>query len=344
MEPKVKCGILLTNIGTPNKPTAHEIRKFLRKFLSDKRIVPMNRVAWWFILHFFILPKRGKENIAKYEAIWTEEGSPFTIAHEKLAVGLRRALEKGGWDDVVVISGMNYSEPSINAAMAYLKREGCTNILFLPLYPQSAFSTTSAALDALHRSKKKLSWDVSVQIIENYYSNSLYIKAIAASIKNAGFKAESDDRILFSFHSIPLSDIESGDTYELQADASCLQIASELGLERKRWTIGFQCRFDKGREWLSPFTHDILDRWAETGGGRVFYVCPGFAVDCLETIYDIGHTIEPRYREARKAAGWECREDDFVSVPCLNGSKAHIKVLTHIVQPKLNETCGEEGR
>ena len=326
-----KYGILLANTGTPSAPTAKAIKKFLGRFLMDRRIAPMNRAFWWLLLHAHILPLRGKRNVAKYEAIWTEDGSPFTVGHEKLVSGLNAAYKNEGREDVLVACGQTYSDPDVLAGMKKLKDAGCDHIVVLPLYPQSAHSTTGAVHDAVDRAKKKLNWDVSYDFIDNYHDNTIYIKAIAASIRHAGFDVETDDRLVFSFHSIPLKDIEAGDTYELQTGASSLQIASELDIDRKRWTIGYQCRFDRGREWLTPFTLNTLTRWAEGGSGRVFYICPGFSVDCLETLYDVGHEMEPHYRQACEDAGRPCPPDGFVYVPCLDRSKAHVKVLKDVL-------------
>lgn len=337
MPAQPKCGILLANTGTPALPTRRAIGKFLGRFLIDDRIVPTNKVLWWFILHFCIIPVRSKRNVEKYEAIWTEAGNPSTIGHEMLVSGLSNAFAQDGFDNVKVVCGMSYSDPDIHAALQTLKDAECEQVFVLPLYPQSAHSTTGAVYDALERAMSKLKWDVPCQLIDNYHDNPMYIRAIAASIKRAGFDPDSDDKILFSFHSIPLKDVEAGDTYELQTGASSLQIASELGIDRKRWTISYQCRFDKGREWLSPYTSHTLERWAESGSERVFFICPGFAVDCLETLFDIKHELEPFYRSACEEAGRPCAEDGFIYVPCLDRSKAHVQVLHDVLHPFIKE-------
>lgn len=326
------CGILLVNTGTPEAPRPRAVRKYLAKFLMDRRIAPMNRVGWWFILHLFILPKRGRKSAEKYASIWTEEGSPFILAHRKLEQGLNAAFAAEG-HSVVVRHAMNYSNPTIVSALRELKEAGCGHLVVLPLYPQSAYSTTGAVSDSLARALKKVRWDVPMDFVENYYENPTYIRAIAASICHAGFDPHSNDRLLFSYHSIPLADIEAGDTYELQTGASSLQIASELGLDRNRWTIGYQCRFDKGREWLSPFTKDVLARWAEAGEGRVFLVCPNFAVDCLETLYDVEKKLKPFFFMRLRERGRRPRSKDFIYVPCLDKSRAHVRVLADVVRP-----------
>lgn len=292
----------------------------------------MNRVAWWMILHLFILPKRGRASAEKYKKIWTDEGSPFMIAHERLRSGLTSLFIQEGLD-VEVRCGMSFSNPSVAKCIRELKDAGCSRLVVLPLYPQSAYSTTYAVSDAVKAALRKTHWKVPCDIIGGYHDNPTYIRAVAASIKHAGFDVSSDDRLLFSFHSIPLNDIEAGDTYELQTSASSLQIASELGLDRNRWTIGYQCRFDKGREWLTPFTLDVLKRWAEADVGRVFFVCPNFAVDCLETLYDIDYELKPHYFDCVRAAGRVPSDQSFIYVPCLDRSRAHLKVLSDVLMP-----------
>lgn len=332
-----KYGILLANTGTPSAPKPRAVRKYLSRFLMDRRIAPMNRAAWWLILHLFILPIRGRKSAAKYASIWTDQGSPLLVAHERLALGLRRLLEDEGFEGVEVACGMSFGEPGIASALGALRGAGCDKVLVLPLYPQSAYSTTGAVYDGIERALAKLRWDVECDLIDNYHDNPTYTRAIAASITHAGFQADSKDKLLFSFHSIPLKDIEAGDTYELQCGASSLQIASELGIDRKQWTIGYQCRFDRGRDWLAPFTKDVLNRWAEAGVGRVFFICPGFSVDCLETLYDVVFEMKKHYLMTCTVLGTPVRENDFVYVPCLDKTKAHLTVLRDILDPYLKE-------
>lgn len=329
-----RCGVLLVNTGTPTEPTPRAVRRYLARFLSDPRIVPMNRLGWWFVLHLFILPKRARASAEKYRAIWTAEGSPFDVAHRKLESGLQRTFDDEGLN-VMVRCAMSYGEPTVLDGVRALKDAGCERLVVLPLYPQSAHSTTGAVSDGVERALRKARWNVSCDFIDNYHDDPTYIRAIAASIEHAGFQPDADDKVLFSFHSIPLADIEAGDTYELQTGASSLAVAGELGIDRNRWTIGYQCRFDKGREWLSPFTRDVLARWAEAGVGRVFFVCPNFAVDCLETLYDIEHELKPHYFDCLRKAGRTPDVRSFLYVPCLDRSRAHLKVLADVLHPYL---------
>ncbi len=335
-----RVGVLLVNTGSPDSPTPRSVKRYLKKFLMDKRIAPMNRLAWWFILTLFILPKRAKASAEKYRSIWSEGVPPLVRVQRKLAGGLESYYANRG-ASVSVESAMTYSSPSIDQALRKLRDKGCSSLVVLPLYPQSAHSTTKAVEDQFARVLRKSRWDVPCEFIDCYYENYTYIRAIAGSIENAGFRVESNDRLLFSYHSIPLKDIDEGDEYELQASASSLMIASELGLDRKRWTIAYQCRFDKNREWLKPFTKDALRRLGQAGEGRVFLVCPNFAIDCLETLYDVPRELRPEFFQAARCARIQRSNEDFVYVPCLNASRAHLRVLIDVLNPYIN--CLDES-
>ena len=329
-----KQGVLLVNTGTPSSAPPRAVRSFLSRFLIHRRIAPMNRFVWWWILHLSILPKRAGASARKYAQIWTDQGSPSSVAHEALKRGVAQELSARGVD-AVVKEAMSFSEPRVGEALRAMRKEGCSRIVVLPLYPQSAFSTTEVVRDEVKAAVRFTRLRDRIEFVDDYHANATYVRAIAASIRHAGFDPASDDRLLFSYHSIPLADIEAGDTYELQTSATSLRVAEELGLPRARWTIAYQCRFDRNRDWLSPSTSDTLDRWADVGGGRVFVVCPNFAVDCLETLYDIRHVLEPMYLKRRHAAGKPVDTESFVYVPCLGRSRAHVRVLCDIVEPRL---------
>lgn len=339
-------GVLLVNTGTPEEPTRKAVKRYLGAFLMDPRIRPMNPLVWWFILRFRILPKRSAASAEKYRLIWTDEGSPLDVAHRKLAEGLSAHYRERGVD-VEVAYAMNYSAPSVVDGIRALMAHDVDEIVVLPMYPQTAFSTTGAVSDAVEKAVRRARFHGGLSIVEGYHDNGAYVKAIAASVRHAGFDVDSDDRLFFSYHSIPLSDIEAGDGYELQTGATSLAVANELGIERRRWTVGYQCRFDKDRSWLAPFTRSTLESWARSGSdARVFLVCPNFAVDCLETLYDVERELKPAYLSERAKAsglanGHPALAGSFVYVPCLNKSKAHLKVLVSVLAPYVHDLEGE---
>lgn len=330
-----RVGVLLANTGTPASPAPRDVHKYLTKFLMDKRIRPMNPLGWWCILHFFILPKRDTKSGEKYAKIWTPEGSPFDVEHEKLREHLQRHFDAAG-QDVRVAVGQSYGAPTIREALGNLRNEGCERVVVLPLYPQSAYSTTLSVDDSVKHAMHRMRWDAPVELVERYGTDEAYIAALAQTVRDAGFDAQEGDRLLFNYHSIPLTDIEAGDTYEPQTGATALAVAGKLGLDRKAWTVGYNCQFDKGRSWLEPFSRHILTRWAQARAGRVFMICPNFAVDCLETLYDIDYELIPHYKQALADAGRVYAGSEFVYVPCLNGTKQHADVLAHVLAPYLD--------
>ena len=206
--------MVLANTGTPGKPTPRAVRKYLSQFLMDRRIRPMGLVPWSLILHLCILPKRGKASAQKYRSIWTPEGSPLVATQEKLARGLEAHFAAQG-TPVTVRSAMSYGQPSLEAAIKQLKKAGAARIVVLPLYPQAAFSTTGSVTDKAERAFRKSHFKGETVVVSDYHNHPVYLKAMAAAIRNAGYNPASDDRLLFSFHSVPLNDREAGDNYEL---------------------------------------------------------------------------------------------------------------------------------
>ncbi len=334
------CGVLLVNTGTPSEPQPRAIREYLGQFLMDPGIRPMNRVGWWFILHLFILPSRSRKNAERYQSIWIDEGSPFILDHDRIAAGLDNQFKEEGFNTLVRYA-MSYGEPSIPKVLNEMREAGCNRLVVLPMYPQTAYSQAGCVKHWVKKALDQMHWDIPCDIVEGYSDNSTYIKAIAASLRNAGFDPDSDDKILFAFHSIPLTDIEAGDTYELQVDSTCLDVAGELGLDRDRWTIGYQCRFDAGRPWLEPYSTAVLERWAEADVGHIYYICPNFSVDCLETLYDVENEIKPHYYECIEQYGRKPADYEFTYVPCLNRSRAHLKVLADVLRPHVKGTDSE---
>ena len=380
-----KVGVIIANTGTPEAPTRKAVKKYLSQFLMDPRICPMPRPVWWTLLHTHILGKRSRASAEKYEKIWTEEGSPLIAITTSLERGLNEYYADRGLPGMVR-AGMSYGKPQSKRGVKELKEAGCTELVVLPMYPQSAFSTTGSVSDGVEKAVRRARFKGDVCLIDGYGEDATYVRAVAASIRNAGFSEESGDRLLFSYHSIPLKDIEAGDTYELQTGATSLAVAGELGLDRRAWTISYQSRFDKGRTWLSPFTRPTLERLAQAAepGSRLFMVCPNFSVDCLETLYDVPYELEPLYRAVleglevnaaeepgalentgkaashcddahadlaaarrrrravedfhRGAHRQRSDEEAFVYVPCLNRSKAHLKVLTAVLAPYVGDT------
>lgn len=315
-----KLGVIIANTGTPDEPTPEAVRTYLSEFLTDPRICPMNPVVWRLILNVFILPKRSEASAQKYMTIWTDEGSPLDVHMRSLARKLEDSMKGSeGSQDVMVRYAMSYGNPSISAALQELRAAGCSSLLVIPLYPQSAYSTTNVVLDKVADALAKADWKPRLTVIDEYSANQKYLDAIAHTIEASGFR--EDDILLMAFHSIPMSDVRAGDTYVDQVNATSQEVAKRLGLSGESWKVGYQCRFDN-RKWVGPSTHKVLADIED--GRRLFVVTPNFSIDCLETLHEIEHLLKPE----ALAEGIS----DVVYIPCLNDSDAHVEVLKDLIE------------
>lgn len=279
----------------------------------------MPPAIWSIILKSFILPKRSHASAKKYASIWQDGGSPLEIHMRSLAAKLEASFD----GEIPVRHAMSYGTPSMANALEELQREGCEQLVVIPLYPQSAHSTTMVVKDKLEPTLHELGWSPDVSFVERYCDREDYAKAIADSIIRSGF--DENDRLLFAFHSIPMRDIEQGDTYADQVHSSAQAIAELAGLAPEQWVVGFQCRFDKSRAWLGPTTSEAL-RTLDLSKGRLFVIAPNFSVDCLETLYD----IEIELRQKLLELGNPALKMHYI--PCLNDSDAHVAILRDIIE------------
>ncbi len=334
-----RCGILLTNTGSPDLPTPEAVSVYLREFLSDSRICPMNPRIWNMILKLFILPKRAPVSAEKYSRIWTDAGSPLVATTSKLTKKLDLELydltDGEHLEPPYVVFAMSYGNPSIADVLFEMQEARCSDLVVVPMYPQSAFSTTLAATEKLEALLAKMDWQPHLHVIKDYWEHPSYIEAIASSLKDAGF-CPDEDRLLFVFHSIPMNDIQAGDTYAASTRSTADNVAKMLGIANDRWSIGYESRFDNARMWLDPFVEQAAsDLHSKSNSSdtpaRLFVVAPNFSVDCLETHID----IEEELAGFCVRAGIVSDEGDFIYVPCLNDSDAHVKMLSSIIRDSL---------
>lgn len=284
-------GILLTNIGSPDDPTPSSVRRYLKKFLSDSRVVEIPRIIWYPILYGLILPFRSKSSAALYQKIWTDNGSPLTCLSKQLTEKLQQRLQ------IPVALGMHYGNPCIEEGLETLKKQGIKKIIVLPLYPQYSATSTAATFDLVANVLK--SWrDVpEITMLHDYATNPTYISAISHSIKTTWETQGKPEHLLFSFHSIPKSFAAKGDPYPERCQRTVELIAAQLQLPVGTWSIAFQSRLGRA-EWLSPYTDTILKELPKRGITRIHVVCPGFAVDCLETLEEISIRGKEQFLEA----------------------------------------------
>jgi ferrochelatase len=319
-------GVLLVNLGTPDEPTPRAVRRYLREFLWDPRVVEIPRLAWWPILNFFILPLRPRKTARKYASIWTADGSPLRVYTMRQAQLLRGMLGERLKVALPVVAAMRYGKPSIAEGLEELRSRGCERILVIPLYPQYAASTTASVEDALERALRRWRPAPALRVVQEFHDHTAYVKAIAKSVNDYWLKHGRPDRLLMSFHGLPQRSVDRGDPYQAQSLETARLIATELGWNDARTKVTFQSRFG-AQQWLRPYTDETLVALGREGVGRVDVICPGFTSDCLETLEEIA--IEGR--DHFKAAGGK----EFHYIPTTNDRGPWIIALTIIAMENL---------
>jgi ferrochelatase len=279
-------GILLTNIGTPAAPRTREVRRFLRRFLSDRRVVELPRFAWYPILYGLVLPLRSPKSARAYQRIWMSEGSPHAVYTERLRLALQRELESRRPGQTRVEAAFLYGGQNVAQALERLRVAGATRIIALPLFPQTSGTTTGAAYDEIARCLRAQRDVPDLRLISGYATQPDYIGALVASLQEHWQQQGGKSHLLISFHGIPIRCVTKGDPYEAQCRETAARVASALQLSADQWTISFQSRFGAER-WLEPATFATLTSLAARGTRAVTVFCPGFSVDCLETLEEI---------------------------------------------------------
>ncbi|HZF13437.1 MAG TPA: ferrochelatase [Thermoanaerobaculia bacterium] len=320
-------GVLLSNLGTPDAPTTPALRRYLREFLLDPRVIEMNRALWWTILHVAILPRRPKVSAALYQKVWTAEGSPLLVIARRQAAAIAAVLGSDVGTPIHVALGMRYGNPSISAALRELAGKGCRRILVLPLYPQYAAVTTGSTFDAVAAELTTWRWVPEVRTVHHYHDEPAYTDALAASIREAWAKEGQAEKLLFSFHGIPQRYFEAGDPYFCHCQKTARLAAERLGLPRERWEISFQSLFGR-EEWLKPYSEQTIKAMARSGIKSLDVVCPGFSADCLETVEE----IDGQNREFFLHAGGE----RYRYIPALNDRSDHVRVLADVILANLS--------
>lgn len=327
--PAPKTGVLYVTTGSPTAPTPEAVRGWLEPFLSDKRIVNLPAWKWMPILHGIILRKRPPKTAARYQEIWTEEGSPLLAYTERQRAGIERSLVAAGLD-VPVVMASRYNEPTIADALTeLLDVRGVERLVVLPVYPQYASVINGTMVQEVLAQLCARKRIPSVDVIDSFWSEPGYLDALAARIaRRWSYEPGGTHRLVFTFHSTLVEDVEAGDVYRAQAEATCREVARRIGVPRDGWCIGFQSVFDK-RPWLGPLTTtEVLPQLAAEGVTDVCLVAPGFTAECLETHFDIDV-------EQREAFAKLVPDGRFTYVPCLNDDPAYIKALADLVRRHL---------
>ena len=325
--PPSRAAILLVQLGTPDRPEVPEVRRYLREFLTDRRVVEQSPLIWWPILHTLVLTRRPKESAEKYRSIWTKAGSPLLVNTKLVAEALQDELNKRG-RQVEVVWAMRYGNPSMVDALRDLRDRGFSRIVVLPMYPQYSAATSGTVFDVIAREFLQWRSIPALRFLQSFHDDPGYIAAVAESIRHSWRQSEAGkpEKLIFSFHGLPQSCVDQGDPYVKQCKESAALIAAALGLAKEDWLVTFQSRFGRA-EWVKPYTQPTVEALARKGVKTVDVVCPGFVSDCIETLEEIDMEVH----NAFVGAGGK----RFRYIHCLNDAPLWIHALADIVGNEL---------
>ena len=316
-----KTGVLICNLGTPETYKTKDVRRFLRQFLSDGRVIEIPKIIWWFILNGIILTLRPSKSAKLYKSVWTKEGSPLLVLSKKLTEKLKKSVG----DSCEVELAMRYGNPSMESALMSLKNKNCRKLIVIPMFPQYSGTTTGSIFDEVARVLSKWRWVPSLSFVNSYHDQPEYINALADSLSNH-IKNNSPQKIIFTYHGIPKRNFDLGDPYQCYCQKTTRLVAEKLNLEDGTYITTFQSRFGPA-EWLKPYTSDTMGELPLQEVKNVLVVAPAFSVDCLETIEE----IDQENKEIFLKAGGE----KFTYAPCLNDSGGQVNLLKAIIDKYL---------
>ncbi|MFD2165192.1 ferrochelatase [Thalassotalea euphylliae] len=323
---KLKTGVLLTNLGTPDAPTPAALRTYLSEFLSDPRVVEIPRLVWMIILHGIILRVRPAKSAKLYKSIWTEDGSPLMAISKAQTAKVKQHLHKTYGEDVTVDVAMRYGNPSIKEALNRFQKNGVNNIVILPLYPQFAGPTTASCFDAAVKEVSGWRWIPSIHFISSYHDHPLYIQALANSVREHIEAHGKPEKLVLSYHGMPKLFHDNGDPYYCFCAKTTRLLAEALEMKEDEFVMTFQSRFGKA-EWLKPYTDETLADLAKQGIKHVAIASPAFSADCLETLEEL---VEENREEFIDAGG-----ETYHYIPALNDRDDHIEMMLDLLKPHI---------
>ena len=328
---KESLGVLITNLGTPDKPRRKELRTYLKEFLSDPRVIELPKVFWQVILRLIILNLRPQKVAKLYKAIWKKkEGGPLLIMLKKQRKGMLKILRKK-IKNVKIEIAMRYGNPNIKSGLEKLRKQKCRRILILPLYPQYCAATTGSTFDRVTEVLSKWRWVPEIRFVNNYFENPLYIDCLIKSIRDNWRKVGKSQKLIFSYHGIPKKYLLKGDPYHCFCQKTTRLVAEKMKLKEKEYITTFQSRFGPD-EWLKPYTDKTLEELPAKGVKKIHILSPGFSSDCLETLEE----LEVENKKNFITAGGK----KFNYIKCLNDDPKHLNMLALVV---LNHTKGWPG-
>ncbi|MGJ8688564.1 MAG: ferrochelatase [Gammaproteobacteria bacterium] len=330
-----KVGVLITNLGTPDAPTPKALHRYLKEFLWDPRVVEVPRLIWWFALNGVILRIRPRRSAKSYATVFTDEGSPLLFHTQAQAKALAQHMSDLGHENVVVDFAMRYGNPSISSVLESMFNKGVRKLLVLPLYPQYSGSTAASTFDAISADFNKRRWLPDFRFVSHYHDFNPFIEAAATRIQAYWAEHGRADKLMFSYHGVPMSYLHSGDPYHCECHKTSRLLADKLGLSEQEYVTTFQSRFGR-EEWLKPYTDATLKAFPEQGVKSVQVFCPGFSADCLETIEEIG--------EENKEYFLQAGGERYEYISALNARPEHIEALGKLVLANLQGWSVEENQ
>jgi len=323
---KPSIGVLLANLGTPDSPSPRDVRRYLKQFLSDPRVVELARPLWWLVLNLVILNTRPRRSARAYAKVWTAEGSPLLVISRRQCAALQQALDARPGAPIRVELAMCYGNPSIATGLAQLRDAGVRRVLVLPLYPQYSATSSAAIIDAVMQELRHWRAVPELRFINEYHDHPAYIAALGDSVRAFQTEHGVPDKLLMSFHGIPQEYADKGDPYPCQCELTAELLAKHLGLEPVQWQFSYQSRLGP-KDWLKPYTDRTLESLGRQGVKNVQVVCPGFSADCLETLEEIAMENRDVFLEAGGG--------DYRYIPCLNDQPAHIDFMVQLLERHL---------
>lgn len=325
---KPRLAVVLMNLGTPDHPTPQAVRRYLRQFLSDQRVIEIPKLLWQIILNLFVLPLRPKRVAKAYASIWQDGDSPMRLILNRQVGLLQQAMHhqfnQQAHAEIVVYAAMTYGNPDIRQVLDQLQQADTSHVIILPVFPQYSATSTGAAFDAVTAWLAKQRNLPSVTLIKDYHQHPLYIQALAESVRDYQQQHGQPDKLLMSFHGIPQPYADKGDPYPQQCHQTARLVATALNLQPHQWAISFQSRFGK-QEWVKPYTSELLESWGKQGIGHIQVLSPAFSADCLETLEELALENQHIFLIAGG------RQYEYI--PALNANPLHIALFAALTIP-----------
>ncbi len=324
---KPKVTIILANLGTPDEPTVPAVRRFLKQFLSDQRVIEIPKPIWQIILNLFVLPFRPKRVAHAYEMVWNQDSPMREILMQQVEGVQKTLIQQYPEFELNIVPAMTYGNPGIASVLEKLSQNPQDHVILFPLFPQYSATSTAPLFDAFAKWIPKQRNLPGISFIRDYYQHPLYIQSLAQSVREYQTEHGKAEKLLMSFHGIPQPYADKGDPYADRCRLTAKLVAKALGLSENEWAISFQSRFGK-QEWVKPYTDVLLEDWGKQGVKSVQIMSPAFSADCLETLEELAIQNE----EVFKQAGGE----RYAYIPALNSRDDHLELLNHLLQANLD--------